>query len=552
MKKIKDFFSKRIEAVKSAVKKFPITIIIIFILTIILTFQEELFEAEIFENIALVLLLTAFGTLLSEILFAKNKKKYIGIIISLVIGILFDVISENDLIVENVIMRWMAAYIIVFVLLSLYFLSKKSKSFEEYALNTFLNIKRNVIIYGIVCLGLLALYGIFCVLISELDYDIILKIIMLFTGFYFVPILLNSFTDEKAEDTKFNKTIFTRVLLILLCLAMGIVYIYIFKLLFITGIPKNEVFMILSWIFVFLFPICIINKNYCEEDQVLKRVTKILPVLFIPFIILQIYTMGIRISDYGITEERYFSIVLMIFEIISIGMLLYKNSKFLRELILITVFISLVGLISPINYEKISILSQENILKKYASLNKKFDDFELVEQRKYAGAYKYLNRTKGYDFKIEFDIEEKEKLESFNNYYDRTTNNYYDENDERTVYQYYNAKLKDLDISNYSKIDIVSKYISNYTNKENEDILKTYIEINDHQTSIDIDLNELVNKLVEAYKISSATSERIFNENKLLKIDNNRDLYITELTLDFNEETGKIESLSLDGYVLEK
>ncbi len=545
MNKIREFFSKRIETVKSALKKFPVTIILIFISTIIITFEKEIFSNEIFDHISCILFFTLLGTLLVETLFIKDKKKYFGIALSFFIGILFDKFIKSDITDLNTIIRWIFAYIIFSLLLSLYYLSKKSDKFEKYVLNTFLNLKNNTIIYGIVCLGILMLYGIFCVLINDLDFDIIYKIISLFTGFYFAPVILDSFTNKEIEDTKFNKTIFSRVLLILLCFAMLIVYIYIFKLLFVTGIPENQVFTILALIFVFLFPICVINKNYCEEDKFLNKVIKILPVLFIPFIILQMYTMGIRISNYGITEQRYFAIVFMILEATSIVMLLYKDSKYLRKLILVTILISMVELISPINSEKISILSQESTVKKFANLNTKFDNLEIEEQRKYAGAYKYLNDIEGYNFKVQIDTLEKEKLESFDNYHNRTRS--YDD----VLYYSYDAKLQDLDISEYSKIEEVSRYISNYDeSKENEEVLKTYIELDDHQIEVDVDLNELVSKLIENYKISSETSKRIFEENNLLIIDNNRDLYITSLDLDFTEE--KIKSVSLQGYVLER
>lgn len=547
MNKIKEFFSKRIETVKSAFKKFPISTIFIFIITFMSAFAKELFSNEIFTDIFVIIIYSLFGMVLTETLFPKSKKKYIGIVLSLLIGIGLRTARVKELFSFNILACWRFSYIIIASLLSIYFLSKKSENFEKYTLNTFLNIKRNTIIYGIVCLGIVILYGIFWVLINHIDFDIISKILIIFTGFYYAPVMLDSLTNKEAEDTKFNKTIFSKVLLILLCAAMVIVYIYIFKLLFFTGIPENEVFMILSWIFVALLPICVINKNYCEENKFLKKAIKIIPILFIPFIILQMYTMGIRISNYGITGERYFSIMFMILEIISIAMLLYQNSKYLRELLLVTSLITIIALISPINYEKASILSQENIVKKFASSNVGFDNLEKSEQKKYVGAYQYLSDIKDYEFKIQIDDEEIEKIKSFGNDYDNMLR------DEEVVYQDFNAELRDLDISKYSRIEEITKSISNsYESKENEEALKTYIELNNYQTKVDINLNELVNKLIENHKKDTEDSEKVFKECNLLVIDNNKDLYITDLSLDFYKETGKIEYVYLKGYVLEK
>lgn len=340
MNRLKKMFSGMINSVKEALDMFPLTTVIVFALTLIATFLMigTDFSNEVEEMIAhiwVVGVLTAFGSFLSEALFSdkKDKKRIIGYVVSLIIAIVFDRLIDSEVIDEVILARWVSLYVIVCFLFAVYMLIKKAGlDLEKYSLNLVLNVKRASIIYGIVAIGFLILYAIFVTLILEdADFEIYLKLLCMFTGFYYVPVVLKAFSNEEAEDTKFNKAVFSKVLLPLLLLGMLIVYIYLFKIFLVTEVPKNQLFSILSFIFVCAFPIYVVNKNYMEKGSFTDKVNRAIPYLFTPFIFLQIYSMGIRVKEYGLTESRYMAVILIIFEIISIGLAVFKNSKYLKE-----------------------------------------------------------------------------------------------------------------------------------------------------------------------------------------------------------------------------
>lgn len=548
MNKIKKLFSGMINAVKETLERFPITTIIVFILTLITTFLviDTDFSKEIDELIGHIVFIgsyTAIGSWFVEALFENKKdiRRVIGYVVSFVIAFVIDRIIKSDFVSEEILARWVCEYAILCFLGTVYTLVRRSKlKFEKYILNLILNLKRVSIIFGIISIGFLILYGIFTVLILDsLSFSIVTKILCLFAGFYYIPVVINSFTDKEAEDTKFNKAVFSKVLLPLIGLAMAIVYIYIIKILFITEVPKNELFSILSMIFVCAFPVYVINKNYGEKDTFLYKVNKLIPYLYIPFIFLQIYAMGIRINSYGLTDSRYMGVVLIIYEIIAIALAVTKNSAHLREIIPATIVISVIVTITPFNFDTLPKLSQKSIVDKYVANGVEFDNLSETDKKKFAGAYQYIENDEKYINSSLTQIE-KEKLSSYRTYrYSYNTTE--DDEEQKEIYVNASRKLDNVDISKYIRI---SELDYNY-NKG------TVVEVNE-EDEFRVDLKDFAMQMVEAKKTSDATLDRVFEESPVIEINDEVDLFLTEFSTRYEVSTDSIEYVRIEGYLLQK
>lgn len=557
MNKIKKMFSGMINSVKEAFNMFPLTTLIVFTLTIIATFLiigadfSESVE-EMIAHICVIGIFTAFGSFLSEALFSeiKDLKRIIGYVIGFIIAIVFDRIIDGEAVEEVILARWISLYVIVCFLLAVYLLIKRAGlDFEKYSLNLVLNVKRATIIYGIVAIGFLILYAIFVTLILEdADFELYLRLLCLFTGFYYVPVLLKAFGNEDAEDTKFNRAVFSKVLLPLLLVAMLIVYIYLVKIFLVTEVPKNQLFSILSMIFVFAFPIYVINKNYMEKGSFIDKVNRAIPYLYTPFIFLQIYSMGIRIKEYGLTESRYMAIVLIVFEVIAIALAVIKNSKYLKEILLVGVAISIVVLVSPFNGEDMPLISQKKIVDRYVAEGKEFDSLTEYDKKKFAGAYQFIEDEKELINPALSQLE-KEKLSSYNSY--RYSYNNSDDSEDREVYVSLYKKLDGLNITDYNKVyELPYTYNDDGTKIEyNGDSMYSSYDIN---ISFYVDLESYVKDLIKNYEISEATAQRVFEEQTYVKIDNTKDLYLTEISFRYTKSSQKIENLRIEGFVLEK
>ena len=157
---------------------------------------------------------------------------------------------------------------------------------------------------------------------------------------------------------------------------------YIIKIIFLRDIPSNLIFRILSALFIIGLPVWTMILSF-KENTTLDKINRKLPLLFIPFIILQIYSIGTRILSNGITELRYLCLMLIIFEIVYIIIYLTKKEKVSR-ILLVFLALTVISTIAPyINMFTISNLSQYNNLKIY----KQKTEYSEEEKTKIYGAY---------------------------------------------------------------------------------------------------------------------------------------------------------------------
>ena len=71
--------------------------------------------------------------------------------------------------------------------------------------------------------------------------------------------------------------------------------------------------------------------------------------------------------------------------------------------------------------------------------------------------------------------------------------------------------------------------------------------------STTVNLVEYLSKLIEKNEANTSKIEEYIKSNNTIKIDDNKDFYITDLTVTYsNEETISILYLSIDGYLLQK
>ena len=297
LKKIKKLY----ETLKENVfLKYPVTICNIWIASlftaVVVDFPFDYDHYDTFVKITAFFWIFADGNLLVEELFDKYKKtvRLIGFILSAAISGFFIIMSSIEQeyifgIEKDIVMTFIAkllvcylTWIAMFCVFKMY--QKSEVSFEKYCLSVFGSTMRTTIVYGIFALGLAIIILIFNVLIFDTD-DFILRIETLLACGLYIPGIILAFSKMQDEIGKFLRVVVKYVLLVLEMTAFLIIYIYIAKLVISWDLPSNEVFPILSWLFVCGLPIWTVAM-YFKEDK-LGKVASILPYIFIPFIILQ-------------------------------------------------------------------------------------------------------------------------------------------------------------------------------------------------------------------------------------------------------------------------
>ena len=336
----------------------------------------------------------------------------------------------------------------------------------------------------------------------------------------------------------------------LLISAFIIIYLYIIKILVLRDIPKNTIFRIATGLFLiggFIWTV----MNYFKEEGLIYKISTKLPIVFSPFIILQIYTLSVRISQKGMTPLRYAGIVFIIFEICYILCYILKNKK-IQNLIFIADALLIISILIPgINAFDVSDFSQIKILKQYTTKAELTDE----EKTKVYGAYYYLKYTdKGKDYiNKNLSDEQVEKIKTYN----KSNLRYSDIN-----YISLNSH-QDINITGYNKLTEVED--SQYESGKIEQIFSK-VELNhEFERKAIINLADKINEYKNVYE--NITSSQLFNEydndkenqlnnyfekNNEIFINQNQKFIIKYINIRYNTSTHEIESYRIEGYLLEK
>lgn len=552
--KLKEKILGVLQTFKKSIGKFPLTIISAIVLTVIYTICLDNYSIETttLTNISLFIVIFASSTFLIEtVLENKIKKKIIYYIIAAIWATVLTYavnIEEGLLGMSNTIFlfkieRFIICYLIATIVLAIYYNYKSlNKTFEQYVTSTFVTIFKTSLIYGILAIGIAMITAVFVYLILDGEsYILVARMEILLFGVYYIPTVLYSFYDQEEEIGKFAKIVIKYVLGTLVIVAFAIIYMYIIKIIFLRDIPSNLIFRILSALFIIGLPVWTMILSF-KENTTLDKINRKLPLLFIPFIILQIYSIGTRILSNGITELRYLCLMLIIFEIVYIIIYLTKKEKVSR-ILLVFLALTVISTIAPyINMFTISNLSQYNNLKIY----KQKTEYSEEEKTKIYGAYNYLRHS---------SIEGKKYIE-----------NYLTKDDEELIKKLKNSGTKKSDngkniyvdkdinyieVEGYKKVYKIDSYSYN-SSKENRTIDETFsnIEINTQENNYSIKANIL--PLINEYVNHENEMNNYSEENNEIELDENRKIILERLILEYDDTTKNVSYYNMSGYLLEK
>jgi len=410
----------------------------------------------------------------------------------------------------------------------------------------FIELFKTSIIYAILAIGLSIISSVFTLLILEdYSFDLFVRLEILLFGLYYFPCIINSFINIKKDDNKYMKTVMRYVLEPLVIVSFIIIYVYILKIIILRDIPSNEIFRILTSLFVIGYPIWTANSFY-KEKNILDKINSKLPLLFIPFIFLQIYSIGTRIYHNGITEARYLCIMFIILEIIYIVIYIANRKKEDKILFIFVILIVISTIIPVINMSSISDYSQYHNLNIY----KKKDYYTKEEKQKILGAYYYLVRKDRKEVHKLLTDKDIEVIKSFN----KCSYKCYDGvrcSQIASKKNYFATLLiHELDVSGYSKISLVkarSKQYDKILKKEDFEEVELYIN-RDYNV---IDKVDLSNEILDYIKNKDNFREYVESHNEIV-IDKYKKLVISSITIRYDLENDGILSYNISGYLLEK
>ena len=531
-------------------RDYPVTMISIVIAALIGAILIEWNDnaSEIYlERAAVFCLILALQTLLFEEIFPQKKVvRFAGYGVSALISAVFVYILSSqgeslfgmtgdtrDFFCEMT-ARVLFVYGAAFIGISIHHMFKRlEEDFEVYAARAFLELVKSTVIYGLFALGLAAIIWIFNELIFDTD-DFLSQVELFLAGGIYVPMCLKAISGKNEEPGKFARVCFLYVLQPMLLVAFAIIYLYIFKIFITNDIPSNRIFNILAFLFAIGMPVWTVVHGMEQKKSILQRIIVFIPYVFIPFVLLQCWSIGVRIAGYGVTSSRYLACTLVFCEVVYFALYLWhrKGRKgAIADILYVLIAVAFFVVLCPgTEIDDVVIHSQMSRLT--TMLEEDNADTSSVKS-----AYRAINYS---GFKGKRTLKEKltpdqiAKIEAMDEYII--------DND---VYVHGTADISNLDITPYKKI-----YEAYYDREDG--IGKVTIRVkSNYDDTIDVDMSSYLMQIMNTHKKGSYYDFNL-EDDPLIHINDSLDLYITYLSIDYNENTYELRSISLDGYVLEK
>lgn len=547
------------DSFKNIFKDYPVTLVAIVLLALVGAIIIEDYDGDAFRIIAEFLLVFIPGALFSEQLLGKKIQSikwpfFVAIAVNILIALFFTWEFELDepwffgADYEKASMQLtliLAFIILVESMCSLYSMYRISKvKFDQFCLNAFTELFKTSVIYSVFAVGFLIIVEIFNVLIFDTD-EFVVRIEIFLLGSVLAPLAIKAVSSVKAEATKFAKVMVLYVLTPLLTLAYVVIYIYIVKLIITLTLPSNQVFNIVAFLFSIGMPIWTMSQFF--KDTFIGKISKMMPYAFIPLMILQLLCMIIRISDYGITESRYFGMLLIIFELIYLVLYLMqhiKNKEYVRYSFLIVPVLHFFGTLAPgINAYEVSVRSQAKIFSDI--YNRDHDSLTKDEKNIAYSAYWEISRTgwQGEEYIAQHYNDKKVKRE-IDDWYQHGDYTY-----RRTEYINYYTDHNDYDISEYSHL--YCDYVGYDDDMKDIDDFSSVVLRNsriEELPELEVDISDYISELIDFYEDKGFGSNYL-DKNDIVKVGKYT-LIVKRVSLDYSY-SGEVESFNISVDILE-
>jgi hypothetical protein len=381
--------------------------------------------------------------------------------------------------------------------------------------------------------------------------------------FFLAGVPPNNLELEVEDYPKILKILLLYIVIPLISVYTLILYLYFAKVLITYKWPVGLVGHLVLWYSVISIFVIFLVYPLIAESKWVKNFIFWFPKLILPLIIMMFVSVGIRVSAYGITENRYFVLALGLW---ALGIMLYwsiarKNRNIVLPLSLaVIVFLSVIG---PWSAYSTSIFSQNNrfkgILSKYNMIKdntiiKPSSTIKAEDEKEINAILKYFNNSHSLmNVKYlpkDFKLTEVKNLFGF-----EYKDDYYGPQD--NVYFSYSLNFVSSP-HNISGFDYLFnfRYPGNTQNQSNQKIKAEFNresqEFMMNYNGIEIYKRSLSDFAEELYEKYGTTSDKTITSEEMTFVDENKDVKIKFLFINIygNRNTAEnkttIENMEFD------
>ena len=372
--KFEEKFKNLFPDMKKGIGRFPVTVVFSLILFIVAIFTIEsdfyiLPEEDLWIKYLIIAIPLSASVELIREKYLENKRSSFFRIISFFGIFLFifflKIFFKNHFATEtiNITATILIFYILFYLIPIIYRNKDKEKYLQSVVGNQMITIGFSIVLF----LGLSAIVGTIDVLLINLPntiyFDNFVFSASIFGVAFFVSRLKEK--DESLKDYNLPKIVEVLICYILIPLILiytAILYLYFVKIIFTLKMPKGIVSHLVLWYTTFSLFIIIMVTPITYKNKFAKFYKKYFPLISIPLILLALFSINKRIFQYGITENRYLVVILVIWLLFNMILYIVKND--VKWVLISYIFAILIAVFSPFNLVTVSINSQNKRLER--------------------------------------------------------------------------------------------------------------------------------------------------------------------------------------------
>ena len=379
-----DIFKSKLQTLVKTIKLYSMVLIAILIATIFSIMETWKIEFNVLNSTLIVDLIIsslyfAMSYMIVKLIITdknievNNGKKFIVYaIVSVIMGLLcyFLIINvDKTLYLKNQITQ-MGLFFALFIGMFVAGHFNTESDYADYAVKIILAIIESLIYCVTIFVGIVAILFTTKELF-KLNFNLSNLIVTCAVVIFFLlnaTIILSKFPLKYCEENlKIKwllpfKFLFTRIIVPLFLIYGSILLLYIIKVVVLKAIPNNIITNLILWYGLLSVVVLFISKTV--EDKFINVYNKIQPIILLILSVMMFYSICIRISYYGVTEERYLVVVGGIFIVISMIYYLFFNKKTYITIPTTFLILALISSVGPLSAYNISRIDQKAKLEK--------------------------------------------------------------------------------------------------------------------------------------------------------------------------------------------
>lgn len=379
-----------------SIKRFPLAITFSTLTTIILiiiTNNSTVFSKDTLNTLERLAMLTALGFpifLSINLFFERNDDTGIGtrsIIQILGVGLLFlyyfFLFKELNMVTITRYTALTLAFYLAFLFIPYFY---KRENFELYVVKIFSRLAVTIIYSVVLYAGLsMTLFTINKLLDIPVSAELYMTTWLIVVGI-FAPIFLLAAVPSYDKDLKLKdypklfEILLLYIVMPMITVYTTILYIYFIKILVTTEWPQGLVGHLVLWYASISLIVIFFISPLSKRSKWASSFVSWLPKVILPLLIMMFIAIGLRIKTYGVTENRYFVVLLGLWVL---GMMLYYILAQKKRNIILLISLAIITILSvfgPWSSYSLSINSQNKRFEDLLFKNKLIENGQIINK----------------------------------------------------------------------------------------------------------------------------------------------------------------------------